>query len=402
MYYEIPIQKLSHPQILKLLKGERIRVKHGQEHKIKASAEQHKKIMSAHKKGKGCCIQLDPYQRQMPEHLSMNTKKGKGFWGDLAKGAFKELAPVAIDYLGGKAKDYVSGMGAIQHGGVMNPMTLDGEHYMGLVIPEEISGEGKKKRGRPSKKGCGLPPPVPTHPVTIHPHSAHSMKKRGRPSKKGEGVGSDLVSAINKKFFVPKPTRGKATAGAIVSGIPFVSKPVVSSRAGKAPARRGKGKISRGDITDVVFNALPPRVQDRIDAGLDVALGKFGLIKPKAAVQQRPVVIKNAPTTSNPLSGWTKTAASQKAQSNYAALRQVQKMSPAQLRGKGVAQKKEGGALYPAGYENKKGNGKKGKGVIGSLLGKVVGGVAGKSLGGDKGGEIGSLLGTVAGELLPF
>ena len=50
MYHKVGVQKLSHNQILKLLRGERIRVKHGNHHEIHASEEQHKKIITAIKK----------------------------------------------------------------------------------------------------------------------------------------------------------------------------------------------------------------------------------------------------------------------------------------------------------------------------------------------------------------
>ena len=49
MYHKISISKLSRPQILKLLKGERVRVKHGSGHEFHAAEEQHKKIMMVSK-----------------------------------------------------------------------------------------------------------------------------------------------------------------------------------------------------------------------------------------------------------------------------------------------------------------------------------------------------------------
>ena len=68
MYHKVGVQKLSRNQILKLLRGERIRVKHGNHHEIHASEEQHKKIITAHKKGAGTTIQFDPFQQQMESH----------------------------------------------------------------------------------------------------------------------------------------------------------------------------------------------------------------------------------------------------------------------------------------------------------------------------------------------
>jgi len=65
MYYRIGIQKISPAQVSKLLNGHAITFKHGSHHKIPVSAEQHKKIHSVHRKGKGVRMTADQYQRDM-------------------------------------------------------------------------------------------------------------------------------------------------------------------------------------------------------------------------------------------------------------------------------------------------------------------------------------------------
>ena len=114
-YHKINISKLSHNQILRLLRGHRIRVKHGSRHEIHASEEQHKKKTRAHKKGAGATIQFDPYQIEQHQHMRhkqkggkcgkalfpagysvKRKKKGKGF-ADIAKKTEKVLAPIVID-----------------------------------------------------------------------------------------------------------------------------------------------------------------------------------------------------------------------------------------------------------------------------------------------------------------
>ena len=115
-YHKINISKLSHNQILRLLRGHRIRVKHGNGLEINASEEQHKKITRAHKKGSGATIQFDPYQIEQHQHMrhkqkggkcgkalfpagysvKRKRKKGKGF-ADIAKKTAKVLAPIVID-----------------------------------------------------------------------------------------------------------------------------------------------------------------------------------------------------------------------------------------------------------------------------------------------------------------
>lgn len=87
MYHKINIAKLSKAQIAKLLRGDRIRVKHGEGHSISLSQEQAKKVMSAHKKGKGCCVQFDPYQCDM--------HRGEGIF-DSVKAVAAKVAPTLI------------------------------------------------------------------------------------------------------------------------------------------------------------------------------------------------------------------------------------------------------------------------------------------------------------------
>jgi len=78
MYHKIGIQKLSPAQISRLLNGHAVRVKHGSGHEIHASTEQHKKIHSAHKKGKAHTLTFDPYQIAQHQHLRHGHKKSHG------------------------------------------------------------------------------------------------------------------------------------------------------------------------------------------------------------------------------------------------------------------------------------------------------------------------------------
>ena len=50
------IQKLSQPQIKKLLSGGNVRVKHGSYHQVPMTHEQHHKLMDAHKRGAGTTL----------------------------------------------------------------------------------------------------------------------------------------------------------------------------------------------------------------------------------------------------------------------------------------------------------------------------------------------------------
>ena len=62
MYHKASIAKLSEPQIQKLLRGQSVRVKHGNGHEVNLSVEQYKKLHKAHAKGAGITLSLDPYQ----------------------------------------------------------------------------------------------------------------------------------------------------------------------------------------------------------------------------------------------------------------------------------------------------------------------------------------------------
>ena len=69
MYNQHGIQQLSHPQVLKLLRGEAVTMKHGTHHTVHLSNEQSKKIQNAHRRNAGVRIMFDPYQIDQHRHL---------------------------------------------------------------------------------------------------------------------------------------------------------------------------------------------------------------------------------------------------------------------------------------------------------------------------------------------
>lgn len=126
MYHPTNVAKLSPAQISKILNGHRVRVKAGNAHVLHLSQEQHKKVMSAHKKGCGTTIQLDPFQQQMEHHHKLKhghggdgvsrgrpARRGRGAF-DFLKSAIKAVAPLAIDEGGKFIKSKVDGWG-VQH-----------------------------------------------------------------------------------------------------------------------------------------------------------------------------------------------------------------------------------------------------------------------------------------------
>lgn len=163
MYQEVGIQKLSPPQIRKLLKGERVIVKKGSDHKLMVNKEQHKKISKAHMKGKGLTIQLDPYA------IDMNQKEGSGFFNVLRKIAspvIKTVAPIAKDVMKNPLVKAVA------------PALLDvGANIAKEAVKKQLLGEGAVKK---------------------------APKRRGRP-KKGEGFFGDLIKVGRKLAPIVAP-----------------------------------------------------------------------------------------------------------------------------------------------------------------------------------------------------
>lgn len=225
MYHKIGIHRLSPTQISKLLNGHKIRVKHGQGHEIHASEEQHKKIMTAHRKGKAHTMQFDPFQIAQHQHLRHGhgegmkhavhhrpvhhahmhhgNGEGEGFFGSIARA----VAPTLIDYGANALKNRLGNGEGIRHRG--RPR----KHHASM-------GEGKGRRRRGKGEGEGM------HSRSRYSHKSHGealypagygegdgmmhgygegMKRRGRKSR-GEGplgsmIGSHLGSLAGN--FLP-------------------------------------------------------------------------------------------------------------------------------------------------------------------------------------------------------
>ena len=106
--------------------------------------------MASHKKGKGCTIQCDPFQTQMAEHQALkhfgSVKKqdeehGEGWMGDMAKSAFKHVAPHVIDWGVDQVKNKIKGMGTRpkKHAPLVNTLTVHSTKHGGSAsLPEEI------------------------------------------------------------------------------------------------------------------------------------------------------------------------------------------------------------------------------------------------------------------------
>ena len=217
MYHPIGIQKLSQPQISKMLRGERVRVKHGAHHKLHVSEEQHKKIMKAHQKGCGVTIQMDPYQRQHHAHLKghgegeghrVHRGHGDGFKEDYLDKIGNAFSSTWNRPASPQEKQQLRGMLDVQNeiasnipvlGQVWNPVSNALANKYGV-------GEGVRHRGRPRKhpvhKGHGdgffedlgrelLPVAKELGTAFIKKKAGLGEgmhKRRGRPAKKHMGM----------------------------------------------------------------------------------------------------------------------------------------------------------------------------------------------------------------------
>ena len=217
MYLKVGIKKLSNTQIGKLRNGHRIRVSHGNDHQIYASSEQHKKINKAHKKGCGVTIEFDPYQ--IDQH-----RQGEGFFGEIAKGALKTLAPIAIDAASKYAKQRIEGsalypagygqgmFGDLAKGALktLAPIAIDAASK---YAKKKIEGSGVRKSRKPRKttrKGKGMFGDLAKGalktlgPVALDLATSYAKKKiegsgvRRRKPRKGKGIFGDIAKGALK------------------------------------------------------------------------------------------------------------------------------------------------------------------------------------------------------------
>jgi len=181
MYHPAEIERLSHAQIGKLLRGQSVRMKLGKHHKMHLSQEQHKKLHKAHLKGAGVCICLDPYQMDMHHHL-----KGEGM-----------KTPVASHHI------------------IHHPHHLHHAHH----LHHEMEGEGlPRHRGRPRKaykQGHGLKEDL----HHIGSQVAHSLSKIDK-EKVLSGIKHGLMTATGEVVKDARSSGRPIASSLIHKGIP--------------------------------------------------------------------------------------------------------------------------------------------------------------------------------------
>ena len=202
MYHPVRIEQLSHPQILKLLRGHGVRVKHcaSGKHTVKLSKEQHKKLSRAHMKGQGMVLTFDPFQMADHEHL-----RGEGIFGKKFDRGVKHV-------LGNKnAKKLYSGLEKYAKPAINDAIKF-GAHELGTLgetygIPHQYA----NKLAHVATDYIDHPTQYQEHPIENLQHSlmkGGKLKKKhiGRPRKAyggalsvaGRGVVSKVVKAVRK------------------------------------------------------------------------------------------------------------------------------------------------------------------------------------------------------------
>ena len=145
MYSNADIDSLSVGQLRKLLKGGAVRVRCGSGMKVGLSAPQHKKLMSAHKKGKMMTLTMDPYQMEM---------HGQGLFGDIGN-FFSRKVPSALIHQGlPEAGAVLGGMAGAELGG---PLGGFAGSKLGRMAGRRLADETGRRTGYGVKKGRGQP-----------------------------------------------------------------------------------------------------------------------------------------------------------------------------------------------------------------------------------------------------
>jgi hypothetical protein len=148
MYSNADIDALSVGQLRKLLKGGAVRVRCGSGMKVGLSAPQHKKLMSAHKKGKMMTLTMDPYQMEM---------HGQGLFGDIGN-FFTRKLPSTLIHQGLPAVGSTLGkMGGVALAPEIAPISGAVGSQLGYMAGKKLADETGRRTGYGVKKGRGVP-----------------------------------------------------------------------------------------------------------------------------------------------------------------------------------------------------------------------------------------------------
>ena len=206
MYHVVSVGKLSETQKSRLRNGHATRIKKGSGNKLHLTAEQIKKLESAHRNGRGYTLTMHPEQAE---------KHGCGFFGDIAT-KVKQLAIKHKNII----NPLIKGAKATAHRGIAKLATSAHNKVDSFVQPVE-GGAIKRRRGRP-KKGAGLlgdvlgfiNPTVGTVARTIGLGVKSKRRTKKTTTKKGNGLLGNIADMASLKLV--NRTIGKGTRPARV------------------------------------------------------------------------------------------------------------------------------------------------------------------------------------------
>lgn len=241
MYVPSSIEKLSHAQVLKLLRGHGVRVKHGVGHKIHLSTSQHKKLMSAHMKGRGIVLELDPYQCDEHEHM-----RGEGVMSSLKKA-----------YAGAKKVAHKVGKFYGEHKETLDPyltMAKSAASKKALSLEEKAKPHLRKHLGKELSSQLG------EHVSSAVHHQIHTLgSEYGAPLHYGEiesegsypsiepasEIESSLGMGLHRKRGRPRKG-GALTLKKIGSTLKNIGKTAISGVKAYAKSPAGRELINKG------------------------------------------------------------------------------------------------------------------------------------------------------------
>jgi hypothetical protein len=234
MYSEADIDGLSVGQLRKLLKGGAVRVRCGSGMKVSLSAPQHKKLMSAHKKGKMMTLTMDPYQMEM---------HGQGLFGDIGQ-FFSRTVPSTLIHRGlPEAGAVLGGMAGAELGGPMGGIAGSKFGRMaGRKLAEETgrrTGYGVKK-GMGVKKGRGVPIEDQQFSLSDVASTGRRMFGRGQPIEDQQFSLREVADTGRRMFGRGQPIEDQQFS---LSDVARTGKRLFG---GKVHMKKGKGVL--GDL----------------------------------------------------------------------------------------------------------------------------------------------------------
>jgi outer membrane lipoprotein SlyB len=204
--------------------------------KLGLSAPQHKKLMSAHKKGKMMTLTMDPYQSQM---------HGQGLFGDIGN-FFSRTVPSTLIHKGlPEAGAVLGGMAGSELGGPMGSIVGSKlGRYGGQKLAEETgrrTGYGVKKgRGSASiaKQMFGRGTPIEDQQFSLSDvaSTGKRMFGRGTPIEDQQFSISD-VARTGKRLFGGKVHKGKGIMGDLAKMVAPHAKMIAKEVARKAGSK---------------------------------------------------------------------------------------------------------------------------------------------------------------------